>query len=88
MAVSYASVSFHCLSPVLTQLFFSKPLTTYLICIRAYLPRSTRKKQERQTFARYARLTPGCNLPRNFITIASIVLEICTGQNLRKKIHK
>ena len=38
--------------------------------------------------ARYARLTPSCNHPRNFITIASKVLEICTGQKISMKINK
>ena len=35
-------------------------------------------KQERQIVAKYARLTASYNHPRNFIAIASIVLEICT----------
>ena len=35
-------------------------------------------EQERQIVAKYARLTPSYNHPRNFIAIASIVLEICT----------
>ena len=46
------------------------------------------KKQEQQIVTRYALLTPGCNYPQNFITIASIVLEICTGQNSGMKINK
>ena len=41
-------------------------------------------EQEQQIVARYAQLTPSCNHPQNFITIASIVLEICIGQNLTK----
>ena len=45
-------------------------------------------KQERQIVTKYARLTPSCNHPRNFIAIASIVLEICTGQNSSMKINK
>ena len=45
-----------------------------------------RMKQERQIVARYACLTPSCNHPGNFIAIASIVLEICTGQNSSMKI--
>ena len=45
-------------------------------------------EQERQIDARYARLTPSCNHPRNFITIASIVLEICSGKNSRMKINE
>ena len=36
------------------------------------------REQERQIVAKYARLTPSYNHPRNFIAIASIVLEICT----------
>ena len=35
-------------------------------------------EQERQIVAKYARLTPSYNHRRNFIAIASIVLEICT----------
>ena len=35
-------------------------------------------EQERQIVAKYARLTPSYNHPRNLIAIASIVLEICT----------
>ena len=46
------------------------------------------EKQEPQIVARYARLTPSCNHPRNFITIPSIVLEICSGQNYNMKINK
>ena len=38
-------------------------------------------KQERQIVARNAHLTSTCNHSRNFIAIARIVLEICTGQN-------
>ena len=45
-------------------------------------------KQERQIVARYARLTPSCNHPRNFIAIASLILEICTRQNSSMKINK
>ena len=41
-------------------------------------------EQEWQIVARYARLTPSCNLPRNFIAIA-IVLEICSRQNSSMK---
>ena len=37
-----------------------------------------KRQQERQIVAKYARLTPSYNHPRNFIAIASIVLEICT----------
>ena len=33
-------------------------------------------------------LPQSCNQPRNFIAIASIVLEICTGQNSSMKINK
>ena len=35
-------------------------------------------EQERQIVTKYAPLTPSYNHPRNFIAIASIVLEICT----------
>ena len=45
-------------------------------------------EQEWQIVAKYARLTPSCNHPRNFIAIASIVLEICIGQNSSMKINK
>ena len=45
-------------------------------------------EQERQVVAKYARLTSSCNYPQNFIAIASIVLEICTGQNSSMKINK
>ena len=45
-------------------------------------------KQERQIVAKYARLTPSYNHPRNFIAIASIVLEICTWQNSSMEINK
>ena len=45
-------------------------------------------EQEWQIVAKYAHLTPSCNHPRNFIAIASIVLEICTGQNSSMKINK
>ena len=43
-------------------------------------------EQERQIVAKYARLTPSYNHPRNFI--ASKVLEICTWQNSSMKINK
>ena len=46
------------------------------------------RQQERQIVARYACLTLSCNHPRNFIAIAIIVLEICTGQNSSMKINK
>ena len=44
-------------------------------------------EQERQIVTRYACLTPSCNLPQNFIAIASIVLEIYIGQisSMKKK---
>ena len=45
-------------------------------------------QQERQIVTRYARLTPSCNHPRNFIAIASLVLEICTGKKSSIKINK
>ena len=46
------------------------------------------KKQERQIVAKYARLTRSYNNPRNFIAIASIVLEICASQNSSMEINK
>ena len=52
------------------------------------IEKKTLWKQERQIVPRYARLTPCCNHLRNFIAIASIVLEICTGQNSNMKINK
>ena len=42
----------------------------------AIFPLKTLWKQERQIVTRYALLTPSCNHPRNFIAIASLVLEI------------
>ena len=45
-------------------------------------------EQELQIVAKYARLTPSCNHPGNFIAKAIIVLEICTGQNSSMKINK
>ena len=45
-------------------------------------------KQERLIVAKYASLTPSYNHPRNFITIVSTVLEICSGQNSGMKINK
>ena len=43
-----------------------------------YLRLLLKGKQERQIVAKYARLTPSYNHPRNFLAVASIVLEICT----------
>ena len=48
----------------------------------------TNTEQERQIVTKYARLTPSCNHPQNFIAITSIVLEICTRQNSSMKIDK
>ena len=53
--------------------------------LQSPLPVLTHFEQERQTVARYARLTPSCNQTRNFIAIASIILEIFTGKNLSMK---
>ena len=47
-----------------------------------------KRQQERKIVAKYARLTPSYNHPRNFIAIASIVLEICTSQNSSMEINK
>ena len=45
-----------------------------------------------KSITRYARLTPSCNYPRNFIAIASLVLEICgiklKYENKQGAIHK
>ena len=45
-------------------------------------------KQERKIVARYARHAPSCNHPRNFMAIASLVLEIRTRQNSSMEINK
>ena len=42
-------------------------------------------KQELQIVARFARLTPSCNQPWNFIIIASLVLEICPRTKFKYK---
>ena len=52
------------------------------------MPCENNVEQEQQIVAKYARLTQSCNHPRNFIAIASIVLEICVGQNSSMKINK
>ena len=40
--------------------------------------------QERQIVAKYARLTPSYNHPKNFIAIASIVLEENSSMEINK----
>ena len=48
------------------------------------------KKKARKSYGSYALYSPLIRSihPQNFITIASIVLEICTGQNSSMKINK
>ena len=45
-------------------------------------------EQKWQIVTKYARLTLSCNHPRNFIAIASLILERCSGQYSSMKINK
>ena len=68
--------------------FILSPLNKVPLFYRRPLKLKNNNKQVRQIDAKYTRLTPSCNHPRNFIATASIVLEICTGQNSSMKINK
>ena len=59
-----------------------------LLTTRKKEPSENIMEQERQIVTKYIRLTPSYNHPRNFIAIASIVLEICTRQNSSMEINK
>ena len=69
------------------HLYHSKSFFGHM-SLNKFLTRSVAKSTRAANYRKICPLTPSCNHPRNFIAKASIVMEICTGQNSSMKINK